>query len=188
MSKFVTRFNNMIDTLISSKTRIKLLLKFFLNSNNTAYLRNLENEFHESTNSIRIELNRFEDAGLLMASTEGNKKIFKVNTTNSFYKDLHSLVKKYFGIDRIIEDIVLKLGDLQMAYLAGNLAKGLNDEVIELVLIGNINSTYLKSLVTKLENEIKRKIIIREYDTISFALKAEGQMDSFLLLWDKEKI
>ena len=90
MSKFVTRFNDMIDTLISSKTRIKLLLKFFLNSNNTAYLRNLENEFHESTNSIRIELNRFEEAGLLIASTEGNKKIFKVNTTNSLVFHLFS--------------------------------------------------------------------------------------------------
>lgn len=178
----------MIDTLISSKTRIKLLLKFFLNSNNTAYLRNLENEFQESTNSIRIELNRFEEAGLLVASVEGNKKVFRVNTSNSFFKDLHSLVKKYFGIDRIIEDIILKLGDLQVAYLAGNLAKGLNDEVVELVLVGNINSIYLKSLVTKVENEMKRKIIVREYDTISIALKAEEKMDSFLLLWDKEKI
>ena len=80
----------MIDTLISSKTRIKLLLKFFLNSNNTAYLRNLEEEFQESTNSIRIELNRFEEAGLLYASAEDNKKIFKVNTSNSFFNDLSS--------------------------------------------------------------------------------------------------
>jgi len=42
----------MIKTLISSKTRIKLLLKFFLNSYNTAYLRNLEEEFQGSNNSI----------------------------------------------------------------------------------------------------------------------------------------
>ena len=50
----------MIETLISSKTRVKLLLKFFLNSRNTAYLRNLEEEFEESTNGIRVELNKFE--------------------------------------------------------------------------------------------------------------------------------
>ena len=55
----------MIETLISSKTRIKLLLKFFLNSNTTAYLRSLESEFGESTNAIRIELNRLEEAGML---------------------------------------------------------------------------------------------------------------------------
>lgn len=176
----------MIEALISSKTRVKLLLKFFLNSSNTAYLRNLEEEFQESTNSIRIELNRFEDAGLLIASSSGNKKIFKVNTSNSFFKDLHSLVKKYFGIDRIIEDIILKLGDLQAAYLAGNLAKGLNDEVIELVLIGSLNSDYLKKLVKKVEKEVKRSIVVREYDTIAEAISCEIKFDTYLLLWNKE--
>jgi hypothetical protein len=176
----------MIETLISSKTRIKLLLKFFLNSNNTAYLRNLEEEFQESTNSIRIELNRFEEAGLLISSLEGNKKIFKVNTSNSFFNDLHSLVKKYFGIDKIIEDIVLKLGDLQAAYLAGNLAKGLNDEVIELVLIGSLNSDYLNKLVKKVEKEIKRRIVVREYDTITETIDGERKLATYLLLWNKE--
>lgn len=175
----------MIDTLISSKTRIKLLLKFFLNSNNTAYLRNLEEEFQESTNSIRIELNRFEEAGLLYASAEGNKKIFKVNTSNSFFNDLHSLVKKYFGIDRIIEEIILKLGDLQYAYLAGNLAKGLNDEVIELVLIGEINKEYLDRLLKKVESEVSRNVKVKTYATLDEALGKELKMSTYLLLWSK---
>ncbi|MBN2682880.1 MAG: ArsR family transcriptional regulator, partial [Bacteroidales bacterium] len=65
----------MLETIITSKTRIRLLLKFFLNSRTSGYLRSLASEFGESTNSIRQELNRFEKAGLLEASTEGNKKI-----------------------------------------------------------------------------------------------------------------
>jgi len=63
----------MLDTLITSKTRIKLLLKFFLNSNASSYLRNLEGEFGESTNGIRLELNKFEKAGLLQSQVSGNK-------------------------------------------------------------------------------------------------------------------
>jgi len=63
----------MLEALITSKTRIKLLLKFFLNSSNTGYLRGLEPEFGESTNAIRQELNRFEAADLLLTSVEGNK-------------------------------------------------------------------------------------------------------------------
>ncbi len=161
------------------------MLKFFLNSNNTAYLRNLEEEFQESTNSIRIELNRFEEAGLLNASAEGNKKIFKVNTSNSFFNDLHSLVKKYFGIDKIIEEIILKLGDLQYAYLAGNLAKGLNDEVIELVLIGKINKEYLDRLLKKVESEVSRKVKVKTYTTLDEALDKELKMSTYLLLWSK---
>ena len=53
----------MLNSIITSKTRIKLLLKFFLNSNTKSYLRNLEQEFGESTNAIRVELNRLEGAG-----------------------------------------------------------------------------------------------------------------------------
>ena len=66
----------MIEGLITSKTRIKLLLKFFLNSETKSYLRSLESEFDESSNSIRVELNRLEAAGLLQSNLEGNKKIF----------------------------------------------------------------------------------------------------------------
>ncbi len=70
----------MLETLISSKTRIKLLLKFFLNSKTTSYLRGLESEFGDSTNAIRLELNRLEKAGMLTAFMQGNKKMFTANT------------------------------------------------------------------------------------------------------------
>ena len=69
----------MIEALISSKTRIKLLLKFFLNSSNKSYLRGLETEFGDSTNGIRLELNKLEEAGLLKTRIKGNKKIFQPN-------------------------------------------------------------------------------------------------------------
>ncbi len=70
----------MIDTLITSQTRIKLLKKFFLNSSTRAHLRGLESEFGESSNGIRIELNRFEEAGLLHSLRDGNKKVYQANS------------------------------------------------------------------------------------------------------------
>src|SRR4051812_9661817 len=114
----------MIEALISSKTRIKLLLKFFLNSKNTAYLRSLEEEFGESTNAIRLELNRFEKAGFLDSAAEGNKKIFTVNTSHPFYKDLNSLIMKMTGLEYVVDYVTKRLGDLHKVYLVGNLAKG----------------------------------------------------------------
>ena len=51
----------MLDSLITSKTRIKLLLKFFLNTSTHAYLRGLADEFGESTNALRLELNHLEN-------------------------------------------------------------------------------------------------------------------------------
>ncbi len=69
----------MLETLITSKTRVKLLMKFFLNYHNISYLRDLASEFGESTNAIRLELNKMEEAGLLLATHKGNKKLFKAN-------------------------------------------------------------------------------------------------------------
>ena len=148
----------MIETLISSKTRIKLLLKFFLNSSNTAYLRGLESEFGESTNAIRVELNRFENAGMLTSCLKGNKKIFQANTTHPLFNEVHNIVMKYVGLDRIIETVIERLGDVQSVYLAGDFAKGLNGDIIDLIFVGQIDQEYLLNLIQKAEPLVKRRI------------------------------
>ena len=47
----------MLETLITSKTRLRVLIKFFINAANNAHMRGLADEMHESTNAIRKELN-----------------------------------------------------------------------------------------------------------------------------------
>src|SRR5688572_28991517 len=148
----------MIETLISSKTRIKLLLKFFLNSNATSYLRNLEDEFGESTNAIRLELNKFEDAKMLVSSQEGKKKIFRVNIEHPLFHDLHSIVLKYVGLDKIVEHVTERLGSLEKVYLTGSLSRGVDRDIIDLVFVGNIDKAYLAELVEKAEARIHRRI------------------------------
>ena len=55
----------MLDELITSKTRLRLLIKFFVSQANRGYLNGLANEMGESTNSIRKELNHLYNAGYL---------------------------------------------------------------------------------------------------------------------------
>ncbi len=149
----------MLDTLITNKTRIKLLLRFFLNSHSQSYLRNLENEFDVSTNAIRLELNRFEEAGLLLSATKGNRKMFYANTEHPLFPDIHNILLKYIGFDQIIERVVRKLGGVKKAYITGELAKGNDAKTIELLLIGtDMNEEYLTRLADKTSDLIKRKI------------------------------
>ena len=51
--------NIMLGELITSKTRLRLLIKFFISQANKGYLNGLANEIVESTNSIRKELNPY---------------------------------------------------------------------------------------------------------------------------------
>lgn len=174
----------MIEALISSKTRIKLLLKFFLNSKTTAYLRSLESEFGESTNAIRVELNRLEKAGMLSSRLDGNKKIFQANTTHPLFGEIHNILLKHVGLDRIIEEVIERLGEVKKVFLLGDFSKGLDSTVIDLLIIGNIDKAFLVKLIDKAESLIKRKIRYLIYsDEESAALNFEVYDPEPLLLW-----
>lgn len=175
----------MLETLISSKTRLKLLLKFFLNSNSTSYLRGLEAEFGDSSNAIRLELNRFENAGMLTSFQDGNKKYFRANIDHPLYNDIHNILLKYIGFDKIVDTILENLGEVKKVYVTGTFANGIDNDRIDLALIGNVNLEYLESLIAKTERHISRRI---SYQVISFSeydvhLKPQFEKEA-LLLWE----
>ncbi len=176
----------MLDSIITSKTRVKLLLKFFLNGNTKSYLRNLEHEFGESTNAIRVELNRLEGADLLCSEVSGNKKYFRANTNHPLFKDINNIVKNFVGIDKVIERVTSRIGNLRKAYITGDLARGMDSNIIDLVLIGkNLDTNFIEQLITKTEELIGRKIRI--------LILTESEMADFfknkpvLLIWESDQ-
>jgi hypothetical protein len=172
----------MLEALITNKTRLRLLLKFFLNSTSRSYLRNLETEFDESTNAIRIELNRFEKAGLLSSTMKGNRKMFQANTKHPLYPDLNNILRKYVGFDQIIEKVVHKLGGVKKAYITGELAKGNDTNVIDLVIVGNeIDEEFLMRLAEKTSGLINRKI---RYSILSEKAENSNNNLEALLIWE----
>jgi hypothetical protein len=177
----------MIEALISSKTRIKLLLKFFLNSNTTAYLRGLEGEFGESSNAIRIEINRFEDAGLLKSELVGNKKMFQANTLHPLFREIHNILLKHVGIDRVLEEVINRLGAVEKVYLIGDFSKGMDSNIIDLILVGDIDKAYLINLIEKAENLMLRKIRYVIYPTQEMLNVDWKRFDPApLLIWSRD--
>lgn len=149
----------MIDALITSKTRIKLLTRLFLNKNSSAYLRGMATEFGESSNAIRLELNRFESAGLLTSSQDGMKKVFRANTGHPLYDDIRSILMKHLGFDHIIEKVIQKLGDIRKVYVTGDYARGIDSGTITLLFFGKaMDAKYLENLMAKTEKLINRLI------------------------------
>ena len=174
----------MLESLITSKTRIKLLLKFFINPSTKAYLRELAKEFDVSTNSIRLELNRLEESNLLISQTQGRTVQYQANTKNTLFKDIRNIALKYVGIDSLIENIISKLGDLRSAYIIGDYAYGMDTGIIDVVLIGSIDKDILNQLVEKTEILIHRKIkwLILEEEELE-SLKDTLDMSHALKVW-----
>lgn len=156
----------MLDSLITSKTRIKLLIKFFSNAGNRGYLRGLAEEFHESTNSVGIELNRLSDAGLLISEADGKTKSYRANLEHPLFQEMQSIVTKYLGFDRLVEVVIENLGNVQKATILGDYARGIDSGTIEMILVGKeINREYLKFLIGKVEEKISRKLKIMVVET-----------------------
>lgn len=149
----------MLEALISNKTRVKLLIRFFMNPEMRAYLRELGREFQESSNAVRIELNRFEDAGLISSEKEGNRKYYQANRDYPLFQEMRQIAMKQFGLDQILDTVIDKLGRVRKVYLVGSLAKGQNTDIIDLVIVSNnINRAYLMELTEIAEKAIGRKI------------------------------
>jgi hypothetical protein len=179
----------MINALITSETRIKLLRKFFLNSNTKAHLRGLETEFGESSNAIRLELNRFEEAGLLHSLRDGNKKVYQANSKHPLFGDIHSIIIKEAGIDRVIDKVIHRIGKLICVYLTGDFARGKDSPVIDLILVGEgIDREYLARKVVQAEELVGRKVsyvVLHPDEAESHLLRVKPQ--DLLALWNIEE-
>ena len=176
----------MLSTLITSKTRVRLLVKFFLNPTMKAYLRQLADEFGESTNSVRIELNRLTEAGLLESYAEGNTIMYQAKTSYPLFPELKKIVSKITGIDQIIEEVIQRLGSLHSAYLIGDYAKGIDSGTIEVILVGDkVDEIYLKELVSKAEEIIDRKIRYLILNQVELKNYKEQIKDDLFVLWSK---
>jgi DNA-binding transcriptional ArsR family regulator len=179
--------NSLFSGLITSKTRIRILMRLFLNPERQAYLRELSGEFKASPSQVREELRQLNEAGFLESRKNGRQILYQANKKHALFKELQSMVQKALGMDRILDSIIERLGNLEEAYLIDDYAEGKDTGIIDLVLIGNIDHDNLNDLVAKTQRYIERKIRTLvltpdEYRKFSSKLRNRPQF----LLWQKE--
>jgi hypothetical protein len=177
--------DNLFTGLISSKTRMKLIVRLFLNPQTKSYLRELSKEFGVSSNSVREELNQLMETQLIKSEKTGRRIFYQANISHPLFPELKSMVVKVLGIDQVIDGIIKRLGDLDKAFLIDDYANGKDTGIIDIVLVGHIDEYHLSDLCRKTEQYIKRKIRSlvfspEEYHDFMDGLKERPKV----LLWD----
>lgn len=174
---------NLLGPLITSKTRLKLLLRFFVNQNLSGYLQGLSKELDENSNSIRVELNRLEEAGILHSEHEGRRKLYRVNKTHPLTSDLTSMIRKVTGIEDLVDRVVNRIGDdLKQVWISGRLAMGLESNELEVLLVGEgFDSLYIAELMGKVEEKLEKKVSYSTTPALS-----TWQKENSLLVWQKQ--
>jgi hypothetical protein len=159
-------------------------MRLFLNPGNSAHLRGLAEDFGESTNAVRLELNRFEEAGMLLSEAQGNKKLYKANNRHPLFFDINKILLKYVGIDHILETVIGRLGELQKVYLSGDYAAGKDSGLLDLIFVGDVDRQYLLLLTEKAEKLIHKKIRYVLYTPEEW-IDTDDHTSKYLLLWEK---
>mgnify|MGYP001204815672 FL=1 len=172
----------MLGELITSKTRLRLMIKFFVSQANRGYLNGLANEMGESTNAIRKELNHLQNAGYLEKLKVDNKIEYKANTKHPLFEVLQKVVLKHLGLEDLVEKVLERMGAVDQIILVGDYAKGIDSGLIEVFLIGqNLNMEYIAQLEEKIEKLIRRKV--RFY----LASKFLSDREHIILFYAKDK-
>jgi len=151
----------MLDSLITSKTRLKLLIKFFVSASNRGYLRGLADEFKESTNAIRKELNQLTEAGYLIREDKDHKIFYKANIKHSLFSSLQGLIHNFLGIEVFVDKVLERAGDVEVVALLGDYAQGLDSGHIEVLVQGNeLNLEYLHQAAAKAGTILGKKVTV----------------------------
>jgi predicted nucleotidyltransferase len=122
----------------------------------------------------------------LESEADGNVINYKAKESHPLFPEIRSIVSKITGLDSVIEWVIQRLGDVENAYLIGDYAKGKDSGIIDVILVGKVDKSYLTELIEKAEDLVQRKIrylVMNQIELDQYKLQNE---EPILLLWSKK--
>lgn len=145
----------MIEQLLGSKTRVKLLQLFLSNPNRSFYVREITRKIDEQINSVRRELSNLLNIGIIVSDTTNNRLYYEVNQQYEFYEPLRAIFGGEDMKDRKVTkskeaDELKALGNVELLLYTGQFTR---DERagVDIFIVGNTNSNAVQKYVSELE-------------------------------------
>jgi predicted nucleotidyltransferase len=182
----------MLESLYISKSKIRqdLLTLFFTNPSQKHYLRELQRQLGYSAGSIRRELLKFQKDNLFNTQTVGNLLYYTLNTKHPLYKELKMIVFKTVGVEGSLRSALSSIHGIRVAFVYGSYAekkeKGSSD--IDLMIIGNLETSLLNEKIARLEKRLKREINPTIYSMEEYRAKKKGKSGFITELLKNPKI
>lgn len=170
-----------LESLFVSKVRIKVLNYFITNPDTSIHLRGAVREFEEEINAVRRELARLEESNFITSESKGNRKYFKLNVEHPFYSEIASMFHKSFGLGIEIVTNAAKIGEVEFAFFTPFFTKKIpsSGQVIDLVLVGNIDLSYLEEMVKNFQYKSGREVHYMVLKSAEFLIR-KRRRDQFV--------
>lgn len=157
--------------LLFGKTRQAILSRLFDVPVSSFYVRELSRHTGISPGALQHELKQLVAADLILREQDGNRVIYRANTTHPIYPDLLNLVRKTCGLPRQIKNALEPLADnIECAAIYGSTAKHKDHSRsdVDLLIVGQVSLAQVLDAVSPLESMFNREINVRVYDSEQF--------------------
>jgi predicted nucleotidyltransferase len=182
----------MLDSLYITKSKIRqdLLTLFFTNPSKRYYLRELQRILGYSAGSIRRELLKFQADDLFNTYRVANLLYYSINTRHPLYKELKSIVSKTVGVEGSLKKALSSFKEIKIAFIYGSFATGREKAAsdIDLMIIGDPDTSRLNEKIIELENILKREINQTNYSLKEYKAKKKAKSGFIVDLLKKRKI
>jgi uncharacterized protein len=149
----------MLEGIIPSATRRKLLALFFLNSKNRYYVRELERRTGENISAVRRELGILGKAGLLLEERQGNMAYYRANAASPIFSEIRGIMLKTEGFADAIRGALAGKG-ARFAFIYGSYATGGEraGSDVDVMIIGDVAPKEIIGKIREAERGIGREI------------------------------
>lgn len=146
----------MLEYIIPSKTRRKILNLYFTDVSQIYHLRRVAREVKEEINAVKRELDILEKEGLLKKEKRVNRVIYSLNPKYPLYDELLRIFTKMNTLPQKIIKNVAKLGKVKFAVLSMKYMRKqkLQDGEIILLFVGTIVAPEIATLVAEEEQTL----------------------------------
>jgi predicted nucleotidyltransferase len=151
----------MIETLMGSRLRAKVLGWLFSHPDERYFVRQLTLLVKEDSTNVSRELTRLAKTGILVSTAEGKQKYYQANRHNPIFNELHGLILKTSGVADIIrKSLESRIPDIRLSFVFGSVAANTENKFsdIDLLVVGDITFGEIVDLLLPAEKTLSREL------------------------------
>lgn len=150
----------MLQYVIPSKTRRKILQLFFTHPEESFYLRRLVRELSEEVNAVKREVDILTKAKILHREKRLNKVFYTLNKSALYYDEFLRIFTKTSPLAESLHNNLSKIGKIKYIALSMKFAKKkiIKEDEIYLLFVGVVVVPEIVNIVSVAEKDFGREI------------------------------
>jgi len=181
-----------IGDALFTKTQQRVLALLYGKPEQSYYFNEIVRLAGVGKGSIKRELEKFCEAGLLTVTPQGNQNHYQANSNNPIYRELRGITQKTFGVADIINIALAPLlAKIDIAFIYGSVAKGLEhaDSDIDLFLVANeLNYSDIMNVLPQAEKQLGRTISLTLYSQQEFKKRRKNNQHFIKRVMEQPKL